>query len=255
MGKCVFFKWRNKNVHEVAEAVHNEWPGSNQGDAIRWVLSQKDIEMDYDIVPFRSKRDFIGLQLRFADLNTWATYAVGPACFSMKWHVGRPRPEELAWQIATGKLTTRDGVPPDLVKKIKSMNLHDPHEFTAYPEGCPTHPAWPAMHAASSVASLWLAVVMKLTPNQYCEVLRMDYAVAYGRTVAGVHYHSDNIAGLNLGKEIMRKKLAGHMEDKYGSDRKKVQAKIERLIFDWNHFDPYDCSIAGDRTRFHKWSS
>lgn len=43
------------------------------------------------------------------------------------------------------------------------------------------------MHSAASSASLWLGVVLNLTEEQFCEVQKTDYAVAYARTVAGVH--------------------------------------------------------------------
>lgn len=237
--------WSDFDIHDCAEAVHNEFPGTHPQELIKWILASGEIEMDYDIIPFRSKRDFVGLQLRLSELNTWAVGSVGATCFYMKWAVGRPRPEEVVWLISTGALTVADGVPKDLVRKIRSMDLRSANEFTAYPEGSPTHPAWPAMHAAGSCVSLVLAVVLNLTPRQYCEALRLDYAVAYGRTVAGVHYPMDNIAGLNLGKEILLDKLADHLAEKYGSDRDKVQKKLERYSFDWADFDPEDCSIAG----------
>jgi hypothetical protein len=41
------------------------------------------------------------------------------------------------------------------------------------------------MHASGSSCSYWLPAIAKLSPEQYCEALRLDYAVAYARTVAG----------------------------------------------------------------------
>jgi hypothetical protein len=41
------------------------------------------------------------------------------------------------------------------------------------------------MHAAGSSCSYWIPAVAKLTPEQYCEALRVDFAVAFARTVAG----------------------------------------------------------------------
>ena len=100
------------------------------------------------------------------------------------------------------------------------------------------------MHSAASSASFWLAVILDLTDEQYCEALRVDYAVAFARTCAGVHYPTDNISGLNLGQAIVADLLPGHLEKVYGSDPEKVKAKIERLRFDWNNFDSYTCSGA-----------
>lgn len=102
--------------------------------------------------------------------------------------------QEIAWLIYTDQLTSQHGVPQDLIDKIKDRSLSDDSSFTAYPEGSPTHPAWPAMHSAASSSSLWLPVVADLTEDQYCQVLRTDFAVAYARTVAGVHYPSKSLA-------------------------------------------------------------
>jgi hypothetical protein len=162
----------------------------------------------------------------------------------MKWTVGRPRPEEIAMQIQNDIITKATGVPEGVVQAVKAMGLERAEDFTHYDEGCPQHPSWPAMHSASSAASLWLAVVAELTESQYCQVLRTDYAVSFARTVAGVHYTTDNIAGLNLGQKIMADKLAGHLSKQYGADPEVVQQKIDSLIFDWNDFDPETCTTG-----------
>lgn len=124
------------------------------------------------------------------------------------------------------------------------MNLGSPPEFTAYEEGCPRHPAWPAIHSAASSASFWIAVALNLTPSQYCEALRVDYAVSFARSCAGVHYTSDKIAGLNLGQTKLAEKLPEHLATRYGSNPDVVRAKIEQLRFDWGDFDSRDCSTA-----------
>jgi membrane-associated phospholipid phosphatase len=195
------------------------------------------------VMPFRSNRDIVSLQFRFAYLNTWAIECVGAVNFCIKWAYGRPRPEEVAYLIATDEL--EEGVPEDLRSKVLSMDLENATSFTAYPEGSPSHPAWPAMHSAASAASFWVSVVSNLTPEQYCEALRVDYAVAFARTVAGVHYPTDNIMGLNLGQMILAERMPAHFAESYGSDPVAVQEKIDRMRFDWNDFDEDECSIAG----------
>ena len=160
----------------------------------------------------------------------------------VKWYYGRARPEEVVWEIVNGRT---DGVPPDLLALIEGnfATINSATEFTAYPEGSPCHPSFPAMHAASSAASLWMAVVMDLTPEQHCLVKQVDYAIAYARTVAGVHYPTDNIVGLQIGQEILAELLPGHLEYKYGADKEKVKEKIERVRFDWNEYEEGDCSL------------
>ncbi len=234
--------WDGYDINDVADAVHNKYPGGHQATLLGW-LYKNGLEVDYDVMPFRSNRDIVSLQFRFAYLNTWAIECVGAVNFCIKWTYGRPRPEEVAYQIATGQIS--EGVSDNLKSKIDAMNLENATSFTAYPEGSPSHPAWPAMHSAASAASFWVAVTTNLTPEQYCEALRVDYAVAFARTVAGVHYPTDNIMGLNLGQMILADRMPDHFAESFGSDRAKVQAKIDRMRFDWNDFNVDDCSIAG----------
>merc|ERR1712157_416671 len=105
--------------------------------------------------------------------------------------------------------------------------------FTAYQEGSPMHPSWPAMHSAQSAMSFWLAVICDLTEEQWEESKKVDLSVAAARTVAGVHYSSDNIAGLDLGQEVVAKELPRYLAEKYGADPIKVQEKIEIIRFRW----------------------
>merc|ERR1712157_260391 len=105
--------------------------------------------------------------------------------------------------------------------------------FTAYQEGSPMHPSWPAMHSAQSAMSFWLAVICDLTEEQWEESKKVDLSVAAARTVAGVHYSSDNIAGLDLGQEVVAEELPRYLAEKYGADPIKVQEKIEIIRFRW----------------------
>jgi len=88
----------------------------------------------------------------FALLSGWSMSVVGPHSFAAKWHVRRARPEEVVWLIHKG--TISDGVPYDIKQDIKKLNLLSQNDFTAYEEGCPRHPSWPAMHAASGMSPL-----------------------------------------------------------------------------------------------------
>lgn len=146
----------------------------------------------------------------------------------------------MAWRIHTGQIP-REYVPEDVYQMVKDMKLTNATSYTQYPEGCPLHPSWPAMHSAASSLSLWLAVIAELTDEQYCQVLRMDYAVSFARTVAGVHYTSDNYAGLNMGQEVVAHELPAHLEKYYGADPDAVKAKIEKYRFDWRNFSPQTC--------------
>jgi hypothetical protein len=100
---------------------------------------------------------------------------------------GRPRPEEVIWAIKKGRINK--GVPSDIKKYAKSLKIKSASEFTAYEEGCPNHPSWPAMHAASGSCSMMMGVMLDLNDEQLCQARLTDYAIAYSRTVA-VSFHN-----------------------------------------------------------------
>jgi hypothetical protein len=128
---------------------------------------------------------------------------------------------------------------PDYIKAaVHALPIRKAEDFTAYPEGCPFHPAFPGMHGANGGPSLWMAVVLNLNDAQLCQVRLTDYAVGYGRTVAGVHYPDDNIIGLNLAQEILSRALPHYLSDKYGSDPSVVRRKIKKVRYDWRTFEP-----------------
>jgi hypothetical protein len=67
--------WIGKSLDEVAEAVHGEYPCSHHVELVKTFFAA-GLEIDYNILPFRSQRDFIGLEVRMANLMTWAFAAV-----------------------------------------------------------------------------------------------------------------------------------------------------------------------------------
>ena len=236
--------WENFTIGEVAEAVHSEYPGYWQGAVLQSFWKEK-MKFDTNIFPFHSLNDF-GLFIRCTAMNEWAINLICPVTFLVKWEVGRLRPEEAAFQVARRMF---DDVPENLQQLIDSMDLQTPEEFTAYVEGSPLHPSWPAMHSSSSSISLWLAVVADLTEEQHCELLRMDYGVSMARTVAGIHYLTDNIAGLNLAQREIAAALPGYLYREYGADFDVVQAKIRSWRFDWNTYDNDKCTVQYDQER------
>lgn len=236
--------WEGFSMEDAADAVKKEYPGLWQQQVIEWAWGQ-GIEIDYKLIPFRSKVDFIGKVIRMVNINAWAIGTVAPMNFHIKWHIGMPRPEEIAWGITTGDIKQED-VPEDIYFTIKAMQLKNQFDFGAYKDvGSPKHPSWPAMHSAASVASLWLAVLAdNITDEIYCEALRTDYAVAFGRTVGGVHYEMDNTAGLNIGQETLRRNLADFLVVNYNGDRAYIEKKIEKFTHDWRKFDSATCTTS-----------
>jgi hypothetical protein len=96
----------------------------------------------------------------------------------------------------------------------------------AYPEGCPTHPAYPAGHAAIAGACVTVLkaffkesfvipnpveasadgqALMPYTGGELTvggELDKLAANVALGRDTAGVHWRSDGMEGLNLGEAV-----------------------------------------------------
>ena len=117
--------WEEFDLADIAEAVSSEYPVLHQQTFIKTVFKD-GIEMLQNSQPFRSKRDFVGTEIRVADINTWTFHAVAPINFMLKWHFGMPRPEEMAWLISSGKLTSADdGIPEDIVGNVKSHELRE----------------------------------------------------------------------------------------------------------------------------------
>ena len=203
-------------------------------------LLSEGVTIDRDIIPSDSHADFLRSVVMLSDLNTWAIGTVGPHNFGVKWFAGRARPEEVAYAIKTGVIP-RNHVPTKILTALDAMTFDSATAFTAYTEGSPKHPSWPAMHSAASAGSMWMAIVMNLSPAQWCETKALDYGVAYARTVAGVHFPTDNIAGLNLGQEILARKLPEHLAARYGSDPRVVREKILNMRFEWADYLTSEC--------------
>ena len=209
------------------------------------MLGNNAVVVDNNIIPRRGFEQFLRGPFMLAHLNTWALATIGPHSFAAKYSVGRSRPEEIAFAISEGNIPSQDL--PDAVRDIMQEildrfggSLPSATSFTAYSEGSPRHPSWPAMHSAASQTSFWMSVVLDLTPEQLCQARKVDWAVAYARTVAGVHYPDDNIDGLNLGQNVIASLLADYLEFKYESVKSVVEEKIESMRFDWSTFDPSD---------------
>lgn len=225
----------------------SQYPNYEQSRNLADMLSKGGVTVDNDVIPRRSNAQFLRGPIMLADMNTWATGLIGPHSFAAKYAFGRARPEEVFWSIYNDNTPPFLDLPPTVQAAYQSVvdsfvgePILSAPEFTAYPEGSPAHPSWPAMHSAASQTSFWLSVVLDLTPHQLCQARLVDYAVAYARTVAGVHYPDDNIDGLNLGQAVLIRLLPDYLVEKYGSDRSVVRAKVEAMKYDWNYFDPAD---------------
>jgi hypothetical protein len=160
-----------------------------------------------------------------------ATQLALKACWYQKWVVHRRlRPEELGGRFDRqtrgdldltlhGDLTASAVV--DRLRKGNSFLLPQ-----AYPEGCPTHPSYPAGHAA--IAGACATVLKAFFDESYVipqpvvpssdglslaawtgepltagnELDKLASNVAIGRDFAGLHWRSDAAAGIRLGEAV-----------------------------------------------------
>jgi hypothetical protein len=149
-----------------------------------------------------------------------------------KWMVHRRlRPEELAGRIEI-HLGKSASVPLDeaLLASSGLSEIRRRHGSAllpqAYPEGCPTHPSYPAGHAviAGACATVLKACLDEsyVIPNPVQasadglslvaykgpeltiggELDKLASNIAFGRNFAGIHWRSDGMEGLRLGEEV-----------------------------------------------------
>lgn len=217
------------SLEQAAVAVHKDLP-SDWPTALLKQFLQEGARFDKSVVPQLSQNDFVNTIVTASGVLSMATAAVSPSAFACKWHEGRARPEEAIWAIHRGELA---GAPQSLKDKIAALKLTKAEEATAYPEGAPRHPSWPAMHSAASISSMVLAVLLDLDETQLQEARNLDYAVATFRTAAGVHFETDNLAGLQIGQQAIEAWLPDFLAQCAGADPDVVRAKIEKVRYDW----------------------
>jgi hypothetical protein len=221
-------------LEQAAAAVHKDLPSEWPSALLKQFLHE-GARIDAALIPQLSQSDFVNTVVVASGVLAMATAAVSPSAFACKWHEGRARPEEAIWAIHQGQL---EGAPPALRAKIASLELGRPEDATAYPEGAPRHPSWPAMHSAASISSMVLAVLFDLDERQLREARNLDYAVASFRTVAGVHFESDNLAGLEIGQRAIEAWLPDFLAQCAGADPEAVRQKLAKVRYDWRTHPP-----------------
>jgi len=237
------------SIQDSANRVQADFPTQFPTQMLEtWMGSKAGLTLDANI--FHRPEcgggvEFVNGAVALGGLVGWAVSTVSPVAFATKWQVGRARPEEMAFNIRNGELKASKAV----TKLVKSVKFNDAAGFTAYSEGSPLHPSYPAMHSAASSMSAWVDIVGNLTDQQRGEGRLLDFSVAYYRTLAGVHFPSDNRAGLALGQYLVQRHLPGHLARLYACDaasakaiEEYVTAKIERLNsevpLDWATWRP-----------------
>lgn len=249
-------------MNESAEAVRADFPTHWPTELILQLLDKDAVggaaTMDETVVPHLTAGEFVNKQVLLSRIAGWAVQTVSPTAFSCKHKYGRARPEELACKVQQGAVYAPETVRAALERLLSMVGTPlQPGDggvgcaaFTAYEKhgGSPRHPSWPAMHSAASSASTYLPTVMDLTYLHVAETRKLDYAVAESRSVAGVHYPSDNIAGLMLGQQIVVDKLPGLLES-LGFDSEyvtKARQKLESCKFSWADWKDLGCHLDSE---------
>jgi membrane-associated phospholipid phosphatase len=166
--------------------------------------------------------DFIGMIAH-------ACHVAVLACWYQKWSVHRRvRPEAFGGAIHNMKTTTaRYAIHPEILNSAVLTTIQTKYGSyllpMAYPEGSPSHPSYPAGHAAFAgagttmlkaffneafvIPSPVVASADGLTLNPYAgtltvgnELNKLASNISLGRDASGVHWRSDGTEGMNLGE-------------------------------------------------------
>jgi len=154
------------------------------------------------------------------------------ACWYQKWMVHRRlRPEELGGRVHNHRTgAARYALHAELLDSPVLELVHKAHGSyllpQAYPEGSPTHPSYPAGHAAIAGACATVLKAffeesfpiddpvsitsdgLKLVPYTGRELTvggelnKLAANISLGRDAAGIHWRSDGIEGLKLGEAV-----------------------------------------------------
>ena len=166
------------------------------------------------------------------DLVAKPSKAALNAAWYQKWQVHRRlRPEEYGGRVhATRTGIAEFPVHPDVLGATALHHVWDRYQSfllpQAYPEGCPTHPAFPGGHSTFSAAGCTMlkaffnenfVIPDPVVPNADGTALvpwegepltvgdeldKLTSNIAHGRDGAGVHWRSDCEQGMRLGEKV-----------------------------------------------------
>jgi len=224
-----------RNGRDLAEYVHKDFPFLPYLNACLILLgsgSSFDTGNVYSSSITQIGFSTFGAPHVLSMISTVANLAIKAAWFQ-KWLVHRRlRPEKFGGCIHNNMIGRTeypinyeilDSAVLDIIyKQNKTYFLP-----MSYPEGCPTHPAYPAGHATVAGACTTILKVFfdentiildavipnsdgqNLIPYRGSEVLtvcgelnKLASNISIGRDFAGVHWRSDAISGMKLGEEL-----------------------------------------------------
>ncbi|WP_064092068.1 vanadium-dependent haloperoxidase [Rossellomorea aquimaris] len=224
-----------RNGRDMAEFVHNDLSIESGLNACLILHSYGSVALDKNN-PYLHSDTQVGFStFGIPHILNFVTKVARPGlemAWFQKWLVHRRlRPEEFGGRIHN-KLTRKADYPihrdvlcskalKKTYKKYGSYLLPQ-----AYPEGCPTHPSYPAGHSTFVGATVTILKAFydetfvipdpvvatsngcSLVPYEGPpltvggELNKLAYNIAIGRDAAGVHYRASGIRGLELGEKV-----------------------------------------------------
>ncbi len=222
-----------RNAHDLSEWVHQDFSFQAFQHA---ALILMGIKAQRDTHPYSaslSQSPFITFGgPHILDMVAKACYAALKACWYQKWQVHRSlRPEVLGGRVHNHiRGAARYPLHSGLLNAQAVQNTFSRYGTyllpQAFPEGSPTHPSYPAGHAA--IAGACVTVLKAFFNESYVlpnaviasddglnllpfngaaltvggELNKLAGNIAFGRNYAGVHYRQDGYQGMLLGEKV-----------------------------------------------------
>lgn len=220
---------------DLTEYVHKDFPAQAGIDAALIMNSFGSAALDKanPYINNKTQGGFVTFGIdELLALVGEATHEGLKAAWYQKWQVHRRlRPEEFGFYLNDQIINGNDlNIHSDLLNSaalplIFAANTDNYLLAQAYPEGCPTHPSYPAGHAViigavTTILKAWFnedfAIPSPVEPsadgsmlNAYGSTLtiggelnKLACNISIGRNIAGVHYRSDGDCGMRLGELV-----------------------------------------------------
>jgi len=223
-----------KTADRAAKLVSSDWPSDLIQIIAKDVLKQEGTKFR-EILPGPFVDKVVLLDRLFGEL----AHVVAANSGAAKWGNELARPQEIAWLIANEKLKA----PPLIIAKLReledfekltqgSLETHS-RWFTLQGIGAPPHCSWIAMHSSAVEASCYaLRVMVEMTEATLSDCILAVNNVGGFRTLLGVHYEQDNIAGYWLGQETAKRYLPDFFRS-FGADMGLLKAAMKKAEVDW----------------------
>jgi len=224
-----------RTPRDLTEYVHQDTPGQEILNAALILNFFGEEALNPTCPYFNNPTQYGFVTFGVADILYLIRVAVEEglkAAWYQKWIVNRRlRPEEYGFYVQLQKSGEMNlGINEQLINSPVLPLIADNYDETfflpvAYPEGSPTHPAYPAGHATFIGAGVTILKALfnenfvipnPVAPNENNDALipldmeltvggelnKLAANISLGRDHAGVHYRSDGAEGMNLGEEV-----------------------------------------------------